>query len=163
MVQFLCVDINVVLLGQAAEARNVDYSVNSLELLLDDPVFDLLFSHQVMVGALELIPIDLADRILGRDCRGDALGKRHEVDSIDSLHPVPVVIAVPAEIAADIGQSEQGDRSHRFKIAHPGQADFERHRHQLFHFLGAQTARLPQNLDHRLDRIGVGFNVEIVE
>ena len=44
MHQFLRVDVDMVLLGQSAETRDVDYSVNGLELLLQYPVLDLLFA-----------------------------------------------------------------------------------------------------------------------
>ncbi len=44
MHQLLRIDFDMVLLGQAAEARDVDYPINGLELLLQHPVLDLLFA-----------------------------------------------------------------------------------------------------------------------
>ena len=40
--QFLRVDVDMVLLGQSAETRDIDYPINGLELLLQYPVLDLL-------------------------------------------------------------------------------------------------------------------------
>ena len=65
--QLLRIDIDVVFLGQSAETGNVDHAGNGLELLLEDPVLDLLLLDQIVIGTLDRVAIDFADRIFRRD------------------------------------------------------------------------------------------------
>ena len=67
VVELLRIDVDVVLLGQSAEARHVDHARHRLELLFEHPVLDFLFREQVVVRAFDDVAVDLADRIVGRN------------------------------------------------------------------------------------------------
>ena len=71
--QLLRIEFDVVLLGQPAEAIDVEHARHGLVLLFANPVFDLLLFDQVMVGALDRVAIDFSDRIFRRQPRLDAL------------------------------------------------------------------------------------------
>ena len=62
--QLLRVELDLVLLGRPAEAGDIDHAVNALEGFLQRPVFERLLLHHVVggVGALQRVPVDLADR-----------------------------------------------------------------------------------------------------
>ena len=92
-----------------------------------------------------------------------ALRQGDKREPIDGLDAVPVVVAVPREVAANVRQTVQRDRAHRLEIAHPGQTVFGRHRDQLFNFFGAETVGQRQNLDQRLNRIRIGLDIELRE
>ena len=57
------VDADLVFTRDAAKARDIDHAGNLLELLLQLPVLDRLELHVVVgrIGALERVPVDLAD------------------------------------------------------------------------------------------------------
>ena len=63
--QALRIDVDVVFLGQPAEAGNVDYARHRFQLLLENPVLDLFLLDQIVIGALDGVTVDLADRIFG--------------------------------------------------------------------------------------------------
>ena len=65
----LRIDVDMVFLGQSAEAGNVDYARYGFELLLENPVLDLFLFQQVVVGTFHRVTIDLTDRIFRRDAR----------------------------------------------------------------------------------------------
>ena len=69
MTELVCIDVDVVLLGQAAETCHVLDPRNSLELFFEYPVLDLFFLDQVVIGTLDRVAIDLANRIVGIDAR----------------------------------------------------------------------------------------------
>src|SRR5271156_4405197 len=58
------VETNLVFLGQATKAGDVDDSRNILELLLEGPVFDRLLLHDIdtRILAFNGVPVDLPSR-----------------------------------------------------------------------------------------------------
>src|SRR5580704_2173336 len=119
--KLLGIDIDVVFLGESAEPRNVEHAINGAKLLLDYPVFDFLFMDQIMIGPFHRIAVDFADRIFGRNSRNDPGGQSYETQPIDGFDPIPVVVAVPRKVAANVRQPEQRNGTHRLEVAHPAQ------------------------------------------
>ena len=60
-----------------------------------------------MIRTFNCVAIDFSDRILGGDPGRDSLGQRDEGELIDCLRAVKIVVAIPVEIATNIGQTKQ--------------------------------------------------------
>ena len=69
MVELRWIEIDVVFLGEPAEARHVEDPGHGFELLFEHPVFDLFLTDQVVVGTLNYIAIDFSNWIFGRQIR----------------------------------------------------------------------------------------------
>src|SRR6516225_4703225 len=117
----------MIFFGQSAKARNINHTGNGLELFFEYPILNFLLFEQIMVGALDNVVIDLADRVFRGYDRRDALGERDKRELVNSIAAVPVVIAVPGEITLDVGQTEQRNRSDRLEVPHSGESELERH------------------------------------
>ena len=163
VVQFLRIDVNVVLLGKSAEGAVADHARHGAELTRDDPVVNRLLVEKIVLGTLDGVAVDLADGIFRRDARRDAGRKADELELVNRLGVVPVVVAVPRKVAADVRQAEQRDRAHRFQVARGAERVLQRHGDQAFHFLRAEPVGQRQQLDHRLHRVGIGFDVDLGE
>jgi hypothetical protein len=81
------VDLDVVLLGLAAVARDVDDALHLLELALEDPVLGGLEILERVALADDAIPEHLADRVPRRKLACSPVGQSHELDAVDDLLP----------------------------------------------------------------------------
>src|ERR1700693_546957 len=97
------VEIDMILLGQSAKARDVEYPGHRLELLFANPVLNFLLHNQVMTGALHSVSVDLTDWIFRRETRLRSLRQCDERQLIESLGAIEFVVAAPVEIQADVG------------------------------------------------------------
>ena len=156
------VDLDVVLLGEAAVPDHVDDAGGLAELPLEDPVLRRLAVGQRVVLAAHDVAVDLADRAPGRELRRHPRRQRDEVEPVQ--HPLlgGVVVGVPGEVALHVGQAEQRLRTDVVEIDHPVQAVLERDGHVALDLLGAPAVRLGDDLDHRRHRVGVGLDVELL-
>ena len=138
VLQFLRVNVDMILLGEPAESAVADHARHGAELARDNPVVDRLLVEQIVVGALDRVAVDLADRIFGRDTRRDTRRKADKLELVDGLGVVPVVVAIPREIAADVRKAEQRNRAHRLQVARRAERVFQRHRDQPLDLFGAE-------------------------
>ena len=98
--QFLRIEADLVLLGRPAEAGNIHNARNALEGLLQRPVFERLLLHHVVggIGALERVPVDLADRAPVRaHLRRQIGGKIHLAQPLEHVLAIHVAGGVVVE------------------------------------------------------------------
>jgi hypothetical protein len=93
---------DVELFRQSAETRNILDTWHRANLFFKNPVLDGLLVGQIVVGALNRVAVNFADRIVGRDSRRHALRQSNEREPVDCFDAVPVVVAVPRKIAANV-------------------------------------------------------------
>ena len=163
VVQFLRVNVDMILLGEPAESAIADHARHGAELARDNPVVDGLLVKQIVVRALDRVAVDLADRIFGRDTRRDTRRKADKLELVDGLGVVPVVVAVPRKIAADVREAEQRNRAHRLQVARRAERVLQGHRDQPLDLFGAEPGGQRQQLDHRLYRVGIRLDVDLGE
>src|SRR5579883_2033440 len=97
------VDVDVVLLGGAPVARDVDDPLDLPPLALHDPVFGSLEIGQRVALALKGVPVDLTDRVPRRDLRLQAVWKLNpRRQPVDDLLPISPVVGFPVEVALDV-------------------------------------------------------------
>ncbi len=107
--QLVRLDAYLVLLGDSAEAHHVHDVGNGFELLFEHPVLERFQLHQVelRIGALQRVPIDLADRtVIRSDLRLDAVRKRRRGHPLQHFLPVPVVLRLVVENQHHAGEPE---------------------------------------------------------
>jgi len=143
------VDEHLVLLGGAAEARDVDDAGHLAELPLDHPVLERLELQGRGAGrAHERVAEDLAHRRRVRGERG--LGSGREVDLGESLEGLLAdvgAVGVVLEDDGDDGKAEDRDRAHRGAVGDAVHLVLDRDRHQPLHLLGGVAGKERDDLD----------------
>ncbi len=158
------VDLDLILLGQSAEARDVDDARDLLEALLEGPVLgglDLL--EAVAGGRRERVTEDLTDGIAGRELRLEVAGQRDQLEPVEHLFLVPAVAGVPVEVALDVGELEDRDAAADLQAKHAVEAGLERHGDEPLDFLRAPSRWLGDDLDAGWHRVGIGLDVQVGE
>ena len=160
------VDDDLVLAGDAAEAGDVDDAGNAAEGFFELPVLDALELHGVDggVGALEGVPVDLADGApVGAHLGLEAGGKGDLAEALEDLLAVPVVDAVVVEDHGDAG--EAGERGGA-QVGHVGDArhaDFEGDGDLLLDVFGGAAGPLGDDVDVVVGDVGIGLDGEVVK
>ena len=91
--QLLRIELDLVFLGRSAEAGNIHHAVHALEGLLQRPVFERLLLHHVVggVGALQRVPVDLADGApVGSHLRNKIGGQVHLTEPLQHVLAIHV-------------------------------------------------------------------------
>ena len=160
--ELIGVDLDVILLGVAAEADDVDDAGHLAELLLEDPVLRRLQVGERVALADDAVAEDLADGVPRRQLRLHPRRQLDELEAIDDLLPRVLVVDVPGEVALHVGEPEERLRADVVEVHHAGEPDLELHRDVALDLLGRPAVRLRDELDHRRHRVRVGLDVEIL-
>ena len=126
--EFVGIDAHLIFAGGSAEAGDVDDVGNGFQILFDDPVFQRLQFHGVVlgIGAVQGEEINLADRApVGAHLRSDAGGQSDLAQTLQDALAVPGVIGAVFEnqLSDRRGRTEKknaggrcrGCRSSRFR------------------------------------------------
>ncbi|OIQ81494.1 hypothetical protein GALL_367390 [mine drainage metagenome] len=119
---------DVVGLGLAAPAIDVDDARDGLEAPFEYPVFDgLEIGHRIAGGAGNMVAIDFADGAGGRNLGLHVVGQRRQFGQLVD-HPLLGLFIgeIKGEADLDIGQAEQGNCPHGGDVRDAGHLDFDR-------------------------------------
>src|SRR5260221_10416552 len=159
------IDGDVIGLGLAAPAVDVDDARHRLEAALEDPVLDGLEVHDGIAGWTDhAVAVDLADRAPRRDLRCRAVGQGRELgEPID--HPLLGLLIgeVVGELHFHVRKAEERDGSHRRDMRDTGHLDLDRDGDVALDLLGRLTRALGDDVDQRRHRIGLGFDGGLAE
>ena len=155
------VDLDVVLLGLAAEADDVDDASDLFELTLEDPVLGGLQVARGVSVPLHGVPKHFTDGVPRGDGGLHSGGQGDEAEAVDDLLARLVVGSVPIEVALHVAQPEERLRARVFQPLHAGQPDLEGDRHVAFDFFGAPAVRLGDDLDKRWNRVRIRLDIEL--
>ncbi len=150
----------------AAEADDIDHIGHRFELLFERPVFERFQLHQVVlrVGALERVPVDLADRaVVGTDLRLQAGRQAKLREALQHLLAIPVVGGFIVENEHQAGEAEQRCGAQVFQVRDAVHHDFDGDGNLLFHFFSGVARPLRDDLHIVVGYVGVGLDRQIVE
>ena len=156
------IDGDVVGLGLAAPAGDVDDAGDRLQAPLQDPVLQRLeVGDGVARRADDTVAEDLADRAGGRQGGLRAVGHRAELrQPIDHHLRGLLVRHVVGELDLHVAQSEQRDRADGLDIGEAGHLDLDRDGDVALDLLGGLAGILRDDVDQRRHRIGIGLDVQ---
>ncbi len=157
------VDRDLVLLGLAAEGRDVDDAGDRLEPALQHPVLQGLHVHGRVAGrADELVAHDLAHRARRRDLRRGAVGQRRGLRQAveDPLQRLLVRVLV-VELDLHVREAEQRDRPDHLGVRDAGERHLQGNGDVALDLVGRLARVLGDHVDERRDRIRVGLDVEL--
>ncbi len=154
------IDGDLVLLGLAAVAGDVDHARDLLELALEDPVLRRLELAEGVTLALQGVAVHLADGVPRRDGGLVAVGELDELEAVDDLLAGVLVLGVPVEVALHVRQPEERLGADVREPRHAGEADLEGDRDVTLGLLAAPAVGLGDHLDEGRHRVGVGLDVE---
>ena len=155
------VDLGLILLGLAAERRDVGNARHDAQAPLHDPVFDGLELQQIHVGRPdELEAHDLAYAARRRDDRLHALRKGGVLQPIDGLLASKIVVDAVLELQPQ--KPERIDRvgAHVLQARRARERNLDRNGDVALHLLGRLARVLRDDLDDGRGRIGIGLDVE---
>ena len=155
------IDFDMVLLGLAAVARDVDDPLNLLELTLQNPILGGLQILERVAIAHQPVPVNLADGVPGRELTLQARGQLHELEPVDDFLSSFAVWRIPVEIRLHVAQSEERGAPDVVEARHARQADLQRDRDVALGLFRAPPRRLREHFDERGARVGVGLDVEL--
>ena len=164
--QFVGIEANLIFARRAAEAGHIDHVRDGLKILLDDPVFDRLQIHHVVlrVGAVQREEIDLADRTpVGAHLRHYAGGQSDLRKALQRPFAIPVVVFHIVEDQLDVRQAEQRKRPHVNDARNAVHAVFERNRDLLLDLLGGDARPLRDDFDVVIGNVGISFDRKLME
>ena len=156
------VDGDLVGLGLAAPAGDVDDAGHGLEAALEHPVLQRLeIGDRVALRAGDPVAEDLADRARRRDRRLRAVRQLRQLrEAVDDPLLGLLVGEVVGELHLDVREPEQRDRADRLDVRDAGHLHFDRNRDVALDLLGRLAARLRHDVDERRHRVRVGLDVE---
>src|SRR4029077_10358267 len=154
------INIRDVLARGTTEGSNVDDAGNLLDLAADEPILRGLELVESIVRAGETIAVDFAYRRPGRKLRRKIGWKRDQLQAIQRFLPVPIIIAVVAEIEFDVAQTKDADRADCLKARYSEKNRLNRHGDLAFHFLRRPGGILRDDLHKRRRGVGIRFDIE---
>src|SRR3984957_5420851 len=104
--QLIGIEANLILLGDAAQARNIDHVGDGFQLLFNEPIFNRLQVHDVElgIGAVQSEEINLAHRAPVRThLRLQSRGQGDLGETLQDFRPIPVVLRFIVEDQRDGG------------------------------------------------------------
>ena len=163
--QLVEVDLQLVGLGLAAPAGDVDHAGHGAEAALQHPVLQRLeVEHAVVRRALQPVTIDFADRAERRNARLHVARQRRELrQAVQHLLQRLVIGVVERELQFDVGQSVQRDGADGAQVLDAGDLGLDRDRDVAFDLFRRQARALRHDVDHRRGRVGIGLDVELLE
>ena len=163
--QLVEIDLQLVGLGLAAPAGDVDHAGHGAEAALQHPVLQRLeVEHAVVRRPVQAVAKDFADRAERRDGRLHVAGQRRQLrQPVQHLLQRLVIGVVERELQFDVGQSVQRDGADRAQVLDAGDLGLDRDRDVAFDLFRRQSRTLRHDVDHRRGRIGIGLDVELLE
>ncbi len=164
--EFIGVDADLVLAGDAAEAGDIDDAGDGLELLLELPVLEGLEGHAVVggVGGAQGVPVDLADGApVGAHLGLQARGKGDLAEALKDLVAILLVERVVVEDEGDAGEAGEGSGAEVLHVGDAGHLYFDRDGDLLLNLFGGAAGPLGDDLDVVVGDVGVGFDRKVVE
>jgi hypothetical protein len=113
------IEIDLVLLDESADARNLGHAIDGLQSELQVPVLDRAELAEVVILRLQRVPEDVADAgALGAETRSDAIGQQRAdvVQSLEHARACPVDVDVVIEDDVDEREAEHRLRAHGFEV-----------------------------------------------
>ena len=157
------VDGDVVGLGLAAPAGDVDHARHRLEAALQDPVLDgLEVEHRVARRPDHAIAEDLADRAGRRQHGLHAVRQRCQLaQPVDDVLRGLLVGHVVGELHLHVRQAEQRDGADRLDVRDAGHLHFDRDGDVALDLLRRLAGILGDDVDQRRHRVGIGLDVQL--
>ena len=163
--QLALIDGDVVGLGLAAPAGDVDHAGDGLEAPLQHPILEgLEVRDRIIVRSDHPISVDLADGTGGRNLRLRTVREGAELRQTVG-HPLLGLLIgeVVGELHLDVGQAEQRYGADGLQIRDTGHLDLERYGDVALDLLGRLSRALGDDVHQRGHRIGVGLDVQHLE
>ncbi len=163
--QLVEVDLQLVGLGLAAPAGDIDHARHGAEAALQNPVLQRLeVEHAVIRRSDQPVAVDFADRAERRNPRLHvARQRRHLRQPVQHLLQRLVIGVVERKLQFDVRQAVQRDGADRAQILDAGNLGLDRDRDVAFDLFRRQARTLRHDVDHRRCRIGIGFDIELLE
>ena len=163
--QLVEIDLQLVGLGLAAPAGDVDDAGHGAEAALQHPVLQRLeVEHAVVRRAREAVAVDLADRAERRDRRLHVARQRRKLrQPVQHLLQRLVIGIVERELQFDVRQPVQRDGADGAQVLDAGDLGLDRDGDVALDFFRRQPRALRHDVDHRRGRIGIGLDVELPE
>ena len=163
--QLVEVDLQLIGLGPAAPAGDVDHAGHGAETALQHPVLQRLqVQHAVVRRPGQPIAVDFADGAERRNSRLHVAGqRRHLRQPVQHLLQRLVIGVVERKLQFDVGQSVQRDGADGAQVLDTGDLGLDRNGDVTLDFRRGQTRALRHDVDHRRGRIGIGLDVELLE
>ena len=158
------VDLDLILLDGAAKWRHVGHARDLQHPRLDNPILNLSQPRGVHAGALEGVPVQLADR---RGHRSE--GRLHTIgqDRVSQLFedhlPREVVVGSVLERQLDDRQAKDGAGAPGDHVRDAVERPLDRHRHLLLDFLSRVSRVDGDDNNLRVRDVRVGFDAELGE
>jgi len=152
-------------LGLAAPSGDVDHARHGAEAALQDPVLQRLqVEHAVVRRPGQSIAVDFTDRAQRRNSRLHAAGQRRQLrQPVQHLLQRLVIGVVERELQFDVGQSIQRDGPDRAQVLDSRDLGLDRNGDVAFDLFRRQARTLGHDVDHRRRRVGIGFDIELLE
>ena len=163
--QLVEIDLQLVGLGLAAPAGDVDDAGHGAEAALQHPVLQRLeIEHRIIGRPDQPVTIDLADRAERRNLRlGVVEERRHLRQPVQHLLQRLVIGEIEGELQLDVGQAVQRDRADDVEVLQPRDLRLQRDGDVAFDLLGRQSRALGDDVDHRRRRVRIGLDVQLLE
>ena len=163
--QLVEIDLQLVGLGLAAPAGDVDDAGHGAETALQHPVLQRLeVEHAVIRRAFQAVTKNLAGRTERRDGRLRIARQRRKLrQPVQHLLQRLFIGVIERELQFDVGQSVQRDGADGAQVLDAGDLGLDRDRDVAFDLFRRQARTLRHDVDHRRGRIGIGLDVELLE
>ena len=133
---------------------------------LQQPVFERFLLHHVVggIGALQRVPVDLADRApVGAHLRNQVGGQVDLAEPLQHVLAIHVAGGVVVEDEHQAGEAGQRGRAQMGEVRNAGHLDLDRHRDLALDLLGAAARPLGDDLDVVVGDVGIGFDGQVAE
>src|SRR6266852_5388470 len=163
--QLVEVDLKFVGLGLAAPARDVDHAGHGAKAALQDPVLQRFqVEHAVIRRPGQPVTVDFADRAYRRNPRLHVAQQGRQLrQPVQHLLQRLVIGVVERKLQFDVRQSVQRDGADRAQVLDARDLGLDRNGDVAFDLFRRQPRTLRHDVDHRRRRVGVGFDIELLE
>ncbi|MGY4290903.1 hypothetical protein ACVWXO_010169 [Bradyrhizobium sp. LM2.7] len=163
--QLVEVDLKLIGLALAAPPRHVDHAGYGAEAALEDPVLDgFEVEHAVVRRTDQPVAEDFADRAERGYLRLHVARQRRKLrQAVQHLLQRLVIGISEGELEFDVGEAVERDGADGREVLQTGDLGLDRDRDVAFDLLRRQAGALRHDVDHRRGRVGIGFDVELIE
>ena len=163
--QLVEIDLQLVGLGLAAPAGDIDHAGHGAEAALQHPVLQRLqVEHAVVRRPDQPVAVDFTDGAERRDPRLHVAGQgRHLRQPVQHLLQRLVIGVVERKLQFDVRQSVQRNGAHRAQVLDARDLGFDRDGDVAFDLFRRQSRALRHDVDHRRRRVGIGLDIELLE
>ncbi len=163
--QLVEIDLNLIGLGLAAPAGDVDHAGDRTEAALQHPVLQRLQVHHAVVGRPhQPVAEDFTDGAERGNLRLHVAGQRPQLaQAVEHLLQGFIIGVVERELQFDVGQAVQRNGADGAQVLDAGELRLDRNGDVALDLLGRQTRALGHDVDHRRGRIRIGLDVQLLE